>query len=306
MNTFSITIITGQSGSGKSTAVRALEDQGFLCIDNLPVALVPALVQSLEQEAAKNPEALPTQVAWVIDARQPAGLSQMQTLLNNLHQGQHRVRIVYLEAREEALLRRYSETRRAHPLDTGADGQGLQGAIDRERELLAPLRELAEDTIDTSGLSVHELRAKIIQQVAGAEVGDNLSVSLSSFGFKRGLPLDCDMVLDVRFLRNPYFNAKLRPRTGKDPEVRDYIFATDEAQHFVERTLDYLAFLLPHFQREGKRYLTIGIGCTGGQHRSVAMVETLSVKLANLGFVVDMRHRDAREPEVTSVETRNT
>lgn len=279
--------------------MRALEDQGFLCIDNLPVALAPALMDSLSRETTDSTtgHALPTKIAWVIDARQPEGLGSVERLLKELRDGRDAVdvRVVYLEAREDALLRRYSETRRGHPLDNGRDARGLRQAIERERELLAPLRELAEDTIDTSGLSVHELRAKVVQQIAGGTVGEDLSVALCSFGFKLGLPLDCDMVLDVRFLRNPYFEPTLRPLTGKNPAVSDYVFAGGAAEEFLARTMDYLKFLLPHFQREGKRYLTVGIGCTGGQHRSVAMVEKMAARLRQAGTPVDMLHRDAAE-----------
>lgn len=289
MTPLSVIILTGQSGSGKSTAVRALEDQDFVCIDNLPANLAPTLVENLSHTSD-----ISHKVALVIDARQPEGLPAAAKVVQELRASPHKVRVVYFEAREDSLLRRYSETRRRHPLDNAVHAKGLRQAILKERELLAPLRELADDTIDTSALSVHQLRAKVVRQLTGGELGDDLSVSLVSFGFKYGSPLDCDMIFDVRFLRNPYFDRELRPKTGLDPAVRDYIFASEDTGNYLRRTVDYIEFLLPHFQREGKRYLTIAIGCTGGQHRSVAMVEAIAAELRDLEFLVDIRHRDAK------------
>jgi UPF0042 nucleotide-binding protein len=198
------------------------------------------------------------------------------------------LRVIYLDAKEEAIVRRYSETRRRHPLD---DGCGLRVAIGREREILAPLRELADDNVDTSLLSPHELRARIVRQVAGPKEPERLSVALLSFGFKNGLPPEADIILDVRFLPNPYFEPGLRDRTGVDAEVARYALAAPEAEDFLSRAASFLSFLIPQYQREGKRYLTVAIGCTGGRHRSVATACELGRRLSS-AVPIDIRHRD--------------
>lgn len=280
-----VTILTGQSGSGKSTALHALEDRGFLCVDNLP----PGMIEELITNARDAPTV--EHVAVVIDVR-ARGLRNVPGVVRRLRQGPDPVRVVYFEARRETLLRRYSETRRPHPLDRG---EGLHCSLDREMELLLPLRELADEIIDTSALSPHELRAQVVSQLVEPNADDSMRLALVSFGFKYGLPLDAAMVLDVRFLPNPHFVSELKAFTGLDERVRDYVLTSDEGRSFLDRTTDYLSYLLPHFRQEGKRYLTVAVGCTGGRHRSVAVVYELARRLANQGIVAAMRHRDVNE-----------
>ncbi len=280
----SLVMLTGQSGSGKSTALRTLEDQGYLCVDNIPLGMIETLTKSAQGTQGSG------KIAVVVDVRQSNFIEQAPKVVAKLREGSAAFRLVYLEARKDILLRRYSETRRSHPLDQGA---GLHASISTERELLAPLRELADDTIDTSGLSPHALRAGILRQLVNTELGDDLGLAIVSFGFKYGLPLDADIVLDVRFLPNPYFVAELRSKTGLQPEVREYVLQQSAAQEFVERTFDYLQFLLPQYQKEGKRYLTVAVGCTGGQHRSVSIAWRLNELFSKEKIRVDLQHRDA-------------
>jgi UPF0042 nucleotide-binding protein len=282
----SLVILTGQSGSGKSTAIHALEDQGVFCVDNIPTALVDRLVEAVADEGAGQ------RVALVMDVRGPRFAERAPALVRQLRAGKHPLRVVYLEATEAALVRRYSETRRKHPLDNGS---GLRDAIARERELLAPLRELADDTINTAEMSPHELRARVVEQIVNVRPGDALRMALLSFGFKHGLPLDVDMVLDVRFLPNPYFDTDLRHLSGLDEPVSRFVVDSDDGREFVERAEAFLSYLVPQYQEEGRQYLTVGIGCTGGQHRSVAIAEALAAALARRGIRVDRRHRDVKE-----------
>jgi RNase adapter protein RapZ len=281
----SMLLITGQSGSGKSTVIRTLEDQGYTCIDNMPVPLVEDLVRLMLGEG--NAERL----ALVMDIRDRRFVQEAPRLVERLRQAKVGLRIVYLDAKEEALVRRYSETRRRHPLD---EGRGLRQAITLEREILTPLRELADDTLDTTAMSPHELRARVVSQIVGTEVRDNLAVAIVSFGFKYGLPLEADMVLDVRFLPNPFFEPTMKERTGLDEDVSRYALGSREAQAFLTHTETLLRFLIPEYQREGKRYFTLAIGCTGGQHRSVAVSRVLAERLASLARV-DLKHRDIKE-----------
>lgn len=280
-----VTIISGMSGSGKSTAIRALEDQGYHCVDNLPLSLLQGLVDSLRDNEDLR------RLALVIDVRNRS-LEDTPKLVEQLRRNGDQVRLVFLEAQEETLLRRFSETRRPHPLDRG---QGLNEAMARERVVLTAVRELADNVIDTTSTSPHELRNRILADVAGVNVGDDLQVAITSFGFKYGLPLESDLVFDVRFLPNPYFVEELRDFTGLDEAVRNYVWEISEAQEFIERTLDYLAFLLPKYRREGKRYLTLAVGCTGGRHRSVSLARILGEKLQSQGHQVQVRHRDVEE-----------
>lgn len=285
MSAFSIVILTGQSGSGKSTAMRVLEDQGFYCVDNLPTRLVEELVRTVRE--GRNVSRL----ALVLDARNPQSLIEAPALVARLRTA-NEVRVVYFEAKEDALLRRYSETRRRHPLDAG---QGLRSAIDREREILSPLREIADDTLDTSAMSPHELKLRVVEKIAGVTLSDSLRIAVLSFGFKHGLPLDADMAFDVRFLANPYFVAELRELSGVDEPVRRMVLGNPDTVAFLEHSLAFLEFLIPRFQSEGKRYLTVAVGCTGGQHRSVAIAGALADRLRARGLTIDLRHRDMKE-----------
>lgn len=282
----SLIILTGQSGSGKSTAIRALEDYGYFCVDNIPAGLVDGLVEMAASEGEVE------RVALVMDVRGPHFVDRAPALVQRLRAGQHPLRIVYLEATEEALVRRYSETRRKHPMD---DGSGLRSAIAREREILAPLRELADDTLNTAMMSPHELRARVVEQIVNLRPGDALKIAVLSFGFKHGLPLDADMVLDVRFLPNPFFEVELREQSGLDRRVRDFVLTSKDGAAFIEHAEAFLTFLIPRYQQEGRHYLTVGVGCTGGQHRSVAIAEALADALARGGIAVERRHRDVKE-----------
>ena len=283
-----IVVITGQSGSGKSTALRALEDRGYLCIDNVPVSLVDALVRTIDSDESYG------RLALGMDARDPGRLQDAPEYLTRLREGPHSIRVMYLESREEVLIRRFSETRRRHPIDSG---EGLLAALARERKLLANLRELADECVDTSALSPHELRRRIVAYVTGETFSGPMRVALLSFGFRYGVPLDADMVFDARFLPNPYFVQELRERTGLEQKVRDYVLKTDLGREFLSRSLDYLSFLLPEFKKEAKSYLTIAVGCTGGRHRSVSIAWALAEKLQGAGYRIDLHHRDVGEQQ---------
>lgn len=281
-----VLIITGQSGSGKSTAARALEDQGYYVVDNLPTSFIDELIHVLEAEHQY------TRLALVLDVRNRRSLEEGPALVANLRKEREKLRVFYLEADEESLLRRYSETRRAHPLDRG---QGLRAALSAERELLTPMREVADDTFDTSGLSPHELKTRFIESLARASAPLGLRFEIQSFGFKYGAPLDADMVLDVRFLPNPYFEPTLRDQSGLDPEVREFILAEPDAHEFLSRSGYLLEFLIPLYQAERKSYFTLGIGCTGGRHRSVVISRAIADKLESIGHRVTIKHRDLPE-----------
>ncbi len=280
----SVLLVTGQSGSGKSTVVRALEDQGYFCVDNMPVGLAEELVGVLEGDHTVE------HLVLVMDVRERRFLQEGPRLVARVRPGGTPLRVLYLDAKEEALLKRYSETRRRHPLD---DGCGLRAAIAREREILAPLRELADENLDTSAMSPHELRARIVAQWAGPQDREGLRVSLLSFGFKNGIPVEADIVLDVRFLPNPYFADGMRERTGLDEDVARFALGSPEGESFLDRAASFLSFLIPQYRREGKRYLTVAVGCTGGRHRSVAVVRELARRLGAEASV-DVRHRDIR------------
>ena len=280
---FRILILTGQSGAGKSTAMHALEDVGYFCVDNLPTALAETLVAEVHKSAAVKALALG------MDMREKNFLDQGPALVQRLRAGPHPVRLIFLQAQEEVVLRRYSQTRRLHPLD---DGAGLRSAIVREQAVLGPLRELADEAIDTSQLSVHMLRSRIMSQFGPEATAQDLRVTVLSFGFKYGVPTEADMVLDVRFVPNPYFIPELRPQTGLDPSVAAFVLQRDEAQTFLQHAQNFLQFLVPHYRAEGKCYFTVAIGCTGGRHRSVALAQQVAQSIAGTGVAVDVRHRD--------------
>jgi len=285
-----LVVLTGLSGAGKSQAIRALEDLGFFCVDNLPVPLMPTLAQlTLRGESDIS------RAAVVIDVRERALLGRFPEVYARLEAipALHPV-LIFLEARDEALVRRFSETRRPHPLAPG--GSAIEG-IRAERRLLAPLRRMADEIVDTTDLTVHELRQAFLAISRGRSTPHGPVVTLLSFGFKHGLPLDADLVFDVRFLPNPHFVPRLRAKTGRDAAVVAYLARTGETAEFVARTAQLLEFLLPRFAREGKSYVTIAVGCTGGRHRSVAVAETLRRTLTGVERVrLRVRHRDiARE-----------
>jgi UPF0042 nucleotide-binding protein len=228
-------------------------------------------------------------LALGMDMREKNFLDQGPALVQRLRAGPHPVRLIFLQAQEEVVLRRYSQTRRLHPLD---DGAGLRSAIVREQAVLGPLRELADEAIDTSQLSVHMLRSRIMSQFDPEASAQDLRVTVLSFGFKYGVPTEADMVLDVRFVPNPYFVPELRPQTGLDKDVSAFVLDRDEAQTFLQHAQNFLQFLVPRYRAEGKCYFTVAIGCTGGRHRSVALAQKVAQSIAGTGVAVDMRHRD--------------
>jgi RNase adapter protein RapZ len=267
-----IVVITGMSGSGKSTAVRALEDVGFFCIDNLPA---PLLIKVTELGGENQ------RLAFVMDVREGGFLRDAPKVLDEARRAGHQVEVLFLDASDESLLRRYSETRRKHPL--AMKGNAAEG-IAREREALKDLREQSQHVLDTSAMTVHELKRQV-QSRFGETQAQAMAVTFMSFGFKYGVPSQADVVLDVRFLPNPYFVPELKALTGKDPKVAAYVLERPETQTFLSKVGDLLDFLLPNYQREGKAYLTVAIGCTGGKHRSVALAGVLHDRFVRQGNV---------------------
>jgi UPF0042 nucleotide-binding protein len=279
-------VVTGLSGAGKSQAIRALEDLGYFCVDNLPVRLIPMLARLSRQAGSEI-----SRVAVVVDVREGAFLDAFPKMYRGLKrlEGLDPV-LIFLEASEDALVRRFSETRRPHPL--APDRSALEG-IREERARMAAIRRMADRRIDTTSMTVHELRRAFMSLSQDESAGQRLIVTIVSFGYKRGIPVDADLLFDVRFLPNPHFVPALRARTGRDPAVVRYLRRTPITDEFVTRTRDLLRFLIPHYVAEGKRYLTIGVGCTGGRHRSVAVAETLKRGLGRIDRVhVRVQHRD--------------
>jgi UPF0042 nucleotide-binding protein len=270
------------SGSGKSTVLHAFEDMGFYCVDNLPVELIPIFA---ELHAAGEGDL--TRAALLVDAREGLQLEKLPALLKHLKKD-HPITLVFIEASDDSLLRRYSETRRPHPLGKNFS---VRESLQHERALVEPIRKLADVVIDTTKFNVHELRHFITARFKNPDKRP-LMVSLVSFGFRYGVPSDADLVFDVRFLPNPHFVPKLRPFTGKDPKVRRYIRSFPQTGEFLRRIEGLLTYLIPHYIREGKSYLTIAFGCTGGKHRSVMMSEALDGPLTKRGYSVKVIHRD--------------
>ena len=280
-----IVVITGLSGSGKTLALRAFEDMGYYCVDNLPVTLIPVFADL----CARSRQDI-TRVALVIDVREGKFLQKFPAIYRRLRRQRGlRVRLIFFESDDATLIRRFSETRRPHPL-AGADG--LESGIRHEREALGPLRAVADMMIDSSRFNVHQLRRFIQEHFTPLGKGQTLSIAVVSFGYKRGLPSEADLVFDSRFLPNPFFVEGLRGKTGLDPEVVDYLESIDEFGDFKSRLLDLLGFLIPRFIQDGKSYLTIAIGCTGGRHRSVALAEAIGAALKERGYAVNASHRD--------------
>jgi RNase adapter protein RapZ len=274
-----IIIVTGVSGAGKSTALRALEDAGYFCVDNLPLPLMSRFVELLAAQAETE------QAAVGVDAREGEFLSSAREVFGALRKEGHQLEVLFLDADDDVLVRRFSETRRRHPLS----GDDLREGIAREREILRPLREDASAYVDTANLNVHQLKGVIHERYRRS--ADVLAVTLLSFGFKHGLPAEADLVLDVRFLPNPYFVEALSASTGEEASVREFVLGNDDAREFLEKSQSLLEFLLPRAEREGKAYLTVAVGCTGGRHRSVAVVQELAKRLPRR-HPLTVRHRD--------------
>jgi UPF0042 nucleotide-binding protein len=278
-----VIIVTGLSGSGKTTVLHTLEDLGFYCVDNLPVALLPSFLH-LPRGFSRDV----FRCALVMDSRQTGFVERYPAVFKRLDGEGYHLEILFLECSDTTLVRRFSETRRQHPL---AQGGSVSDGIRRERAMLAPLREAARWVLDSSVLSVHQLRDSVVDLIASKS--REMAVILMSFGYKHGLPLEADMVIDIRFLPNPYFVDDLRPLDGRDQKVRDFVLTNPETGDFLDRLVEFLDFLLPRYHREGKAYLTIAVGCTGGRHRSVALVEDLAQRLADKPYPLSIRHRDA-------------
>lgn len=283
MHSIPTLIITGLSGSGKSTVMRALEDAGFHCIDNLPPVLMPRL---LELCAASSAEI--TKIAMVMDVRERSFLKEYPAIFQSLKEQGHELTILFLESTDEVLVRRYNETRRQHPL--AEQGTVLEG-IHKERELLSGLRMLADEIIDTSNLSIHQLR-NMISDLFRSAGQRKMHIILTSFGYKYGVPADADLVIDVRFLPNPYFISELRDLSGNDSAVCKYVMNNEVAGKFRDKFFDLVTFLTPLYEQEGKSYLTICVGCTGGRHRSIAVVNRLHALLSEKNYPVRVIHRD--------------
>ncbi|HEY7601007.1 MAG TPA: RNase adapter RapZ [Methylomirabilota bacterium] len=275
-------IITGLSGAGKSWAIKCFEDMGYYCVDNLPTTLIPTFAELCTHSTRRI-----ARIALGVDIREREYLAPIVEVLSELRAAGHHTEVLFLEASEESLVRRYHETRRRHPVSSGS----LLDGIREERKLLANLRELADRVIDTSQITVHELRQRLVE-LYGEAASPGLSVNLLSFGYKFGVPYEADLVFDCRFLPNPFFVDALKAQDGRTPAVRRFVLEQPDGRELLRRLQDLLGYLLPHYQREGKAYLTVAVGCTGGRHRSVALAEELREAVAAHGIPVNVTHRD--------------
>lgn len=277
-----LVVITGMSGSGKATVLKVFEDLGYYAVDNIPVELIPRFAELVRSSEIQR-------TAIVVDVREGTRLDRLPRILQGVKR-QIKTTVLFLEASDEALLRRFSETRRPHPLGTEAP---VKSSIMAERRRLRSIGTLADFTVDTSKFNVHELRHYIEQRFHRESKERSILVSCVSFGFRHGVPEEADLVFDVRFLPNPHFIPKFRPYTGKHPQVAKYIRSFPQTQEFIDRISDLLLYLLPHYIKEGKSYLTIAFGCTGGQHRSVMIAEDVAKHLKKGGWAVKVVHRDS-------------
>ncbi len=280
-----LVIITGMSGSGKASVLKAFEDLGYYCVDNLPVELIPSFAELALQSRDIRRTAL------VVDVREGSKLEKLPGILQSVRK-MIPTKVVFLEASDAILLRRFSETRRPHPLGTDSP---VKTALKQERRHLSAIRRYADFVIDTSKFNVHELRAHINERFHEQSAEKSILVSSVSFGFRQGVPEDADLVFDVRFLPNPHFVPEFRPLTGRDPKVAKYIRSFPQTREFISRISNLLVYLLPHYIHEGKSYLTIAFGCTGGQHRSVMIAEEVGKHLRRAGYRVKIAHRDSPE-----------
>jgi UPF0042 nucleotide-binding protein len=280
-----IFIITGLSGSGKSTAMDVMEDAGFYCVDNMPVSLLPKFLELPLQHNADI-----AGLAFVMDAREQGFIEQYAAVFDRLRADGHRLEMIFLEAAEKDLVKRYSQTRRYHPLGRG---QNLIDGIRKEKTALAELRVSADQIINSTGLTVHELK-NVIRALIGHDDLTRMQIHVLSFGFKYGVPENADLMMDVRFLANPYFHPDLKAMDGESTRVRDFVMADPNSQRFLRKFLDLLDDLIPLYEKEGKAYLTIAIGCTGGHHRSVAMARAVFEHIRQRGAEVEISHRDIK------------
>jgi UPF0042 nucleotide-binding protein len=277
-----LVIVTGISGAGKASALKAFEDLGYHAVDNLPLEMLSEFAKLVRNSTEVD------RAAIVVDIREGSTLDRLPDILKGVRK-MIDTHVVFLDAQDAVLVRRYSETRRPHPLRRS---ETVSRSIVEERQLLDPIRNVTDTLIDTSEFNVHELRAHIVDRFSQKDKATQLLVSCLSFGFKNGVPLDADMVFDVRFLPNPHFVPEFRKRTGRDPKVAAYIRGFKQTEEFLDRVTDMMLYLLPHYVAEGKSYLTIAFGCTGGQHRSVMMAEELRKRLKKAGYMVKSVHRD--------------
>ncbi len=281
-------IVTGMSGGGKSTALKMLEDAGFYCVDNLPVSLIEKFV-----ELIATPDSEITKVALGLDVRAGHSFSETTSILQKQKEKGYEFEILFMDASDSALVKRYKETRRVHPL--AAEGR-VEDGIHEEREMLDGIRKQADYVIDTSNLLTRELKEELDRIFVKNEEYNSLMITLLSFGFKYGIPTDADLVFDVRFLPNPYYIDELKPKTGNDKEVRDYVMQYPESEVFLDKLSDMLHFLIPNYIKEGKYQLVVAIGCTGGQHRSVTLANELYERMKNQGsYGIRLIHREQRE-----------
>ncbi len=279
-------IVTGMSGGGRATALRILEDAGYYCVDNLPIPLITGLMELLDQSTSEY-----TRVALGLDIRAGLNFSDTMDMLDSLKSSGHSFEILFMNASDEVLVKRYKESRRNHPMATQDDR--LEDGIRREREVLSGMLGKADYVIDTSNLLTRELKTELERIFVDNEDYNSLIVSILSFGFKNGIPQDADLVFDVRFLPNPFYIDELKTRTGLDQEVRDYVMGFEEAGEFLNRVTDLLDFLIPNYVKEGKYKLVVAIGCTGGKHRSVTLAEQLYDRMHNRGqYGLTLSHRD--------------
>jgi UPF0042 nucleotide-binding protein len=279
-----VIILTGPAGAGKSTAIKTLEDLGFFCVDNLPIILLPKFIELCQGSAEEI-----SKIGVVMDIRERPFLKEYPRIFEELRERGQKVEIIYLEASDDALLRRFSETRRQHPL---ADGGSIMEGIAVERGKLADLKQIADQIIDTTNLTVHQLRAVITQYFSHVSPKMKMYITILSFGYKFGVPSMVDIVLDVRFLPNPYFVESLKYLSGNDQAVIDYVMRSEDSQQFIEKLQGFLNFLLPRYEKEGKTYLTLGIGCTGGKHRSVVIANHLDTIIDRGKYTIRVDHRD--------------
>jgi len=278
-----VVIVTGLSGAGRSETAKVLEDIGYFVVDNLPTEMISQLVSTTGAAESER-----SKFAVVTDTRTGMDANDLDLALNDLHRDGLRTTVLFLDADDRVLIRRFEETRRPHP----ADAASLAQSISMERAALVPVREMADVVVDTSELNVHQLGDRLRDAFTGVDGAVRMRVAVTSFGFKRGTPRVADLMFDVRFLPNPHWQPELRDLTGMDESVRDFVFSHAEAVEFLAKVNDMLDFLLPHYETEGKSYLTIAIGCTGGRHRSIAMAEAIAEHLASTGVEVSVRHRD--------------
>ncbi|MEN6330615.1 MAG: RNase adapter RapZ [Smithella sp.] len=279
-----VVIITGLSGSGKSTALRALEDIGFFCVDNLPVVLLPKL---LDITTKSSPEI--KQVAMVMDLRERSFLKKYEDIFSRLKEKGYKIEILFLDSSDESLLRRFSVTRRTHPL---SEKGSIMDGIRLEREKLSSLKEMADQVIDSTSTNVHQLKDIVQRYFLPASETKKVIINVISFGYRYGLPADADLVFDVRFLPNPYFVEDLKDFNGQNDAVRDYVLKNEKSETFLQKVLDLMTYLIPLYDREGKVRLNVALGCTGGKHRSVVMADQLGAHFSEMKYIVNVTHRD--------------